>query len=108
MKPIVVHYRKQVKIRVVNGVRGLLETVDEPVLDSESKQVLEGDFVDMEAYHVASRCLALNLPFYCAKVVGDTLETPPLTAAVMKECRRVMPQLTISVENAVKNLVNLV
>ena len=108
VKPSIVRANGREEIPVANGETGILKTVDEPVLDAESKQALEGDFVDMEAYHLASRCLALNVPFHCAKVVGDTLETPPLTTAVMKECRRVLPQLTISVENAVKNLVNLV
>lgn len=83
-------------------------TVDQPVLTRAEKETLDADLVDMEAYHQAAALQRLNIPFFCLKIVADTVETDPDPAVVHAICGVAMKELTKSVENAVKNLVNCV
>lgn len=85
-----------------------LRTVDQPVLSADAKAALDADVIDMEAYHQAEVLQRLNIPFSCLKIVADTMETDPDPAVVYASCREAMRELTISVENAVKNLVNCI
>ena len=107
VEPGLVFYRQSPAIVIPTGATLSLLTVDDPVLDAETRISLQADVVDMEAYHLAATCQQAGIPFRCTKVVGDTGDTEGNHPSILNACRSVLPDLTKSVEKSVKKLVNL-
>ncbi len=92
-------------IDVPSGSGGKLVTVVRPLLSRQAKHSIPGDVVDMECYPQASWANENSIPFYCVKVVSDTIDTMPFVSAHLASLNTVLPVLTESVEKVVKNLV---
>jgi len=92
-------------IDIPSGSDGDLTTVCKPILSQKAKLSIPGDVVDMECYPQASWARENSIPFYCVKVVSDTIDTMPFVSAHLASLKTVLPVLTESVEKVVKNLV---
>lgn len=91
-------------IDVPSGSGGKLVTVFRPLLSQQEKHSIPGDIVDMECYPQALWAKENSIPFYCVKVVSDTMNTDPFLSAHLDSLNAVLPVLTESVEKAVKKL----
>ncbi len=93
------------EVELSSGSGAVLTTVRRPLLYRQDKLAVSGDIVDMECFPQALWAKRNQIPFFCIKVISDTIETEPGPVAHLKELGGVLPLLTESVENFVKNLV---
>ncbi len=92
------------RIDLLSGSEGILATVRSPVLSQKEKQFTSGDIVDMECFPQALWAKEQSIPFYCLKVVSDTLDTVSGVPAHLASLGAALRVLTESVENFVKSL----
>ncbi|NOZ12645.1 MAG: hypothetical protein GXO69_03240 [Acidobacteria bacterium] len=92
------------EIVLMSGGFGKLITVSVPVLSPDEKQMISGDFVDMECFYQAQWAINNAIPFHCMKVVSDSPRTDADSVAHLAHIAVVLPILTKSVENFAKKI----